>query len=305
MRQLNRVPALHLMESDSAMDASHNIPHRRDKLMVMAVESKPKNKAREYLKGFNNDLEAAVQALRAEAKQAKASRKKKVPANAPVVVDIQSVSKRYKLGSERIGALKNISLTIQQGEFVAITGESGSGKSTLLQLIGGLDKPSDGKVIIDDHDIRQLNDRRLSTFRNRTIGFVFQFFYLQPFLTTRVNLEVPGMFAKTPQDQRAKTAAELAEAVGLEDRLNHLPKELSGGQMQRAAIARALLNHPKILLADEPTGNLDKVNSHAIIDLFEAVRDKYKTTVIIVTHDGNIAARADREIVLSDGELVS
>jgi ABC-type lipoprotein export system ATPase subunit len=264
------------------------------------------DKAKLYLKLFNNDLDAAVESLRLAAKEAaKSTKKAVVPADAPVVVEAQAVTKTYKLGSERITALDNIDLTIQQGEFVAITGESGSGKSTLLQLIGGLDKPSDGKIIVDGHDIKKLSDRKLSIFRNRSIGFVFQFFYLQPFLNTQVNLEVPGMFARTSTDKRHKSSQELAEAVGLADRLRHLPKELSGGQMQRAAIARALLNRPKVLLADEPTGNLDQANSRAIIDLFEAVRKKYGTTVVIVTHDRNIAARADREISLRDGKLVS
>jgi len=265
-----------------------------------------KNSASEYLKLFDNNLEAAVEALRkAAADSYRVSKKKTVPDNAPVVVDVQDVTKLYKLGSEKVRALNNVSLVIRQGEFVAITGESGSGKSTLLQLIGGLDKPSQGKVIVDGHDLRKLSDRKLSLFRNRSVGFVFQFFYLQPFLTTQSNLEVPGVFAHTPKADRAKSAAELAGAVGLADRLNHLPKELSGGQMQRAAIARALLNRPKLLLADEPTGNLDQANSRAIIELFEAVRQKYGTTIIIVTHDRNIAARADREIVLNDGKIAA
>lgn len=237
--------------------------------------------------------------------QKKAKSNKKLDPNAPVVIESESLSKTYKLGSEVIKALDAISFEVRQGEFIAITGESGSGKSTLLQLIGGLDKPSAGKIIVDGHDLKELNDRKLSEFRNKSIGFVFQFFYLQPFLNTQTNLELPGMFARTPKEQRAATAVELAGAVGLAERLKHLPKELSGGQMQRAAVARAMLNRPKILLADEPTGNLDQANSGSIIDLFETVREKYGTTVIIVTHDRTIAARADREIKLKDGKVVN
>lgn len=223
--------------------------------------------------------------------------------NAPIVVSVENVTKQYKLGRQKIEALKGVTVDIRQGEFVALTGPSGSGKSTLLQLIGGLDKPSQGKIVVNSQDISKLSDRKLSIFRNQTVGFVFQFFYLQPFLNTQVNITVPGMFARSKKTERNHTAAELAKAVGLEERLKHLPKELSGGQMQRAAIARALLNRPKILLADEPTGNLDQENSSAIIELFKKVRDDFDTTVIIVTHDHDIAMQADREIRITDGKL--
>ncbi len=268
----------------------------------MGVENQ--KDAKNLLKSFDGDIEKAIEVLQQVSRDQKGKTSVKVSASAPVVVLLEDVSKKYKLGAERISALKNVSVSIQQGEFVAITGTSGSGKSTMLQLIGGLDKPSEGQVVIDGQNVRKMNDRKLSNLRNRTIGFVFQFFYLQPFLSTQVNLEVPGMFARTPRKKRAAKAIELAEAVGLSDRLRHLPKELSGGQMQRAAIARALLNQPKIILADEPTGNLDQANSAAIIELFQTVRQKYGTTVIIVTHDRNVAAQADREIKLSDGVLV-
>lgn len=197
-----------------------------------------------------------------------------------------------------------MSLQIHEGEFVAITGASGSGKSTLLQIIGGLDKPSKGEVYYDDVKLSKLSDRKLSAFRRQVVGFVFQFFYLQPFLILERNMEVPGMFARTKRAERIKRVAELAEAVGLSDRLKHLPKELSGGQMQRVAIARALVNSPKIILADEPTGNLDSKNSTAIVDLFERIRQEFGTTIVMVTHDRLIARKADREIVLKDGELI-
>ena len=222
----------------------------------------------------------------------------------PVLVRLVDAKKTYKVGRQRINALNGVSLEIREGEFIALTGASGSGKSTLLQLIGGLDKPSDGVVEVDGANLKKLRDGKLAKFRNKTIGFVFQFFYLQPFLKVGTNLEVPGMFARLKRSERRTSAKELAEAVGISDRIAHLPRELSGGQMQRAAIARALLNKPKLLLADEPTGNLDSVNGAAIIDLFEKIRREFGTTIIVVTHDGTIARRADREITLKDGVIV-
>jgi ABC-type lipoprotein export system ATPase subunit len=221
------------------------------------------------------------------------------------VVVTHSLSKLYKVGREKVNALSEVSINIKQGEYVAITGASGSGKSTLLQLIGALDKPSEGTIEVASQDISKLSDRALSKFRNRTIGFVFQFFYLQPFLNLKTNLEVPGMFARTKRRERQKSAEALAESVSLSDRLTHLPNELSGGQMQRAAIARALMNKPNIILADEPTGNLDRKNAFAIMELFDTVRDTFNTTVIVVTHDAELASRADREIKMQDGRVVS
>jgi ABC-type lipoprotein export system ATPase subunit len=253
---------------------------------------------------FGGDTEAVIEALRQFSSTVKKNRKT-LNKLGPEVISVSGVNKTYKLGRQKIEALKNVSVSIKAGEFVALTGPSGSGKSTLLQLIGGLDKPTSGDIVVADNKISRLSDRKLSIFRNRTIGFVFQFFYLQPFLKTAVNLEVPGMFARLKKTERQARAKELGMAVGLEERMNHLPKELSGGQMQRAAIARALLNRPKVLLADEPTGNLDQANGKAIIDLFELVRQTYGTTIVVVTHDKNIAALADREIKMTDGEVVS
>ncbi len=220
------------------------------------------------------------------------------------VVSLSDIGKEYKIGRKKVSALQNISLDVHAGEYVALTGPSGSGKSTLLQLIGALDKPTTGDIAVNGHNIAKFSDKKLSEFRNKTIGFVFQFFYLQPFLNLKTNLEVPAMFARTKRPERSKRAEELAKQVDLSDRLPHLPNELSGGQMQRAAIARALMNSPKILLADEPTGNLDRKNAFAIMEMFDAIREQYGTTVIVVTHDAALAARADREIRLQDGRIV-
>lgn len=257
-------------------------------------------RVRDFISAFGT-ANAAIAAIR------RVSTKPKAPspyANNPVVIELQDVSKTYKIHRQKVSALRGVSLEIREGEFVALTGASGSGKSTLLQLIGGLDQPTSGNITVDGTNIQRLRDKKLSEFRNQTIGFVFQFFYLQPFLNLQTNTEVPGMFSRSPRATRTAHAQQLLDRVGLGDYAKRLPKELSGGQIQRAAIARALLNNPKILLADEPTGNLDKTNSKEIIDLFQTIRKELGTTVVIVTHNPEIAAEADREIQLSDGAIV-
>ena len=220
-----------------------------------------------------------------------------------VIIKATNVVKEYKIGKQKIRAVDSVSLEINKGEFIALVGVSGSGKSTLLHLLGGLDKATSGEVVVNGQEIRKMSDRRLSQFRNQTIGFVFQSFYLQPFLTLRRNIEVASMPQRMKRAERKQRIEELARQVGLYDRLNHRPRELSGGQIQRAAIARALLNRPAIILADEPTGNLDSANSHDIIQLFQQIRERYGTTVIIATHDTEVAAQADRVITLKDGRL--
>jgi putative ABC transport system ATP-binding protein len=220
-------------------------------------------------------------------------------------ISVTSLSKTYLAsGGQQVDVLKDVSFTVDKGEFIALTGPSGSGKSTLLQILGGLDRPSSGEVVIGGSVLSEMSERVLTDFRLKNIGFVFQFFYLQPFLTLEQNIGIPGIFAdKSTKELRERTQY-LADVVGIGDRLKHIPKELSGGQIQRAAIARALFNNPQVLLADEPTGNLDSKNSEMIIQLFNTIRRELGTTVIVVTHDKEISTRADRTLSLSDGALI-
>ncbi len=220
------------------------------------------------------------------------------------LITTKSLTKRYRVGGHDLLATNNVSLSINRGEFVAIVGESGSGKSTLLQLLGGLDKPTSGSIVVNGVEVTGLSDGKLSQFRNRTIGFVFQSFYLQPFLTLRRNIEVAAMPSRMKRDTRRARTDRLAEQVGLADRLDYYPRQLSGGQIQRAAIARALFNKPPILLADEPTGNLDSQNSRGIIALFRQICDGWGTTVVVVTHSREVAMVADRVVTVKDGAIV-
>jgi putative ABC transport system ATP-binding protein len=223
---------------------------------------------------------------------------------ADVVIDVQNVTKELKLGQHTIHALRGVNMSIQRGEMVGIVGPSGSGKSTLLGIIGGLDTPTKGKVFIDGVDISRMNEGKLTEIRNQKIGFIFQFFNLIPTLTALENVALPIQFAQKTSHNPNRRAKELLTQLGLGDRLHHRPNQLSGGQQQRVAIARALANEPPLLLADEPTGNLDSESSENVLAALEEIRRETGTTVIIVTHDPELAVRADRVLTLRDGLIV-
>jgi len=271
----------------------------------------------DFLALFAGDTDAAIAAIKARTSQQSSqddrsmdfdalSAKVQAPVSngQPAIISVQSVIKTYKMGKQKVQALNDISLDIYPGEIVAIVGPSGSGKSTLLQILGCLDTPTKGKVLVDGSDITKLGDGKLSQLRRSTIGFIFQSFYLQPFLKLGDNVAVPAMFTSKKRQAINDETTQLLDKVGLLDRRNHYPKEISGGQIQRAAIARALINQPKIILADEPTGNLDSKNSEAIIDLFKTIRQQLGTTIIVVTHNIEVASMADRVIRLKDGAVV-
>ncbi|QGU94581.1 ATP-binding cassette domain-containing protein [Clostridium bovifaecis] len=219
------------------------------------------------------------------------------------ILKVQGLKKVYGKEGNKVEALRGIDLSINKGEFVAVVGTSGSGKSTLLHLLGGLDRPTEGKVIIDGEDIYGYKEEKLAIFRRRKIGFIFQFFNLLPVLDVEENIALPALLDNDKVDKAY--LAEIIKLLGLEDRKNHLPSELSGGQQQRVSIGRALLNKPSIILADEPTGNLDSSNSKEVIELLKYSAKKYNQTLILITHDVNIASSADRVITIMDGNIVS
>lgn len=218
------------------------------------------------------------------------------------ILRVENLSKIYGKGETAVKALDNVSLTVKEGEFVAIVGPSGSGKSTLLHLIGGVDRPTSGRVLIDNTDIYQLNETQLAIFRRRQIGLVYQFYNLIPVLTVEENITLPLLLDRHEVDRAH--FEKIVKILGLEDRLNHLPNQLSGGQQQRVSIARALIANPAIILADEPTGNLDSKNSKEIIELLKMFNKTYNQTLIVITHDERIALQADRVISIEDGKLV-
>lgn len=217
------------------------------------------------------------------------------------ILEIRNLCKVYGNGETRVDALKDVSFDIEQGEFVAIVGPSGSGKSTLLHILGGVDVPSSGVVNIAGTDIGKLDETKLAIFRRRNIGLIYQFYNLIPILNVEENMTLPILLDGKKPDK--KLLKDLVEKLGLKDRLSHLPGQLSGGQQQRVSIGRALMNHPALLLADEPTGNLDSENSREIIALLRKFNKENNQTVIIITHDEKIALSADRVITIEDGQI--
>lgn len=219
------------------------------------------------------------------------------------ILSVKNLSKIYGDENNHVIALDNVSFDVEIGEFIAIIGASGSEKSTLLHQIGGVDHPSSGKVIINNTDIYTLNENDLAIFRRNEIGLIYQFYNLIPVLNVKENITLPLQLAHQKVDQKRFNT--LIEQLGLSNRLNHLPNQLSGGQQQRVSIARALINQPSLVLADEPTGNLDSKNSDEIIRLLKEANEKYHQTIIIITHDNNIAKLANRVITIKDGKIIS
>lgn len=218
------------------------------------------------------------------------------------ILRVEHVSKVYGEGDSRVDALCDISFSVEQGEFVAIVGPSGSGKSTLLHILGGVDRPTSGKVYVDDNDVYAQDDTQLAIFRRRQVGLVYQFYNLIPVLDVVENITLPVRLDKRRVGK--KKLSELLDVLGLKGRERHLPGQLSGGQQQRVSIGRALINSPAIVLADEPTGNLDSKNSHEIMELLKVSNRKYRQTLIMITHDENIALQADRILAIEDGRIV-
>lgn len=218
------------------------------------------------------------------------------------ILKVQNLSKVYGKGENKVIALNDVSFSVEKGEFVAIVGASGSGKSTLLHLIGGVDRPTRGKIFIDGKNIYEMNDDQLAIFRRRQVGIIYQFYNLIPILNVEENITLP--LELDNRNVKKRDLKELLELLGLERRKNHLPNELSGGQQQRVSIGRALITHPAIILADEPTGNLDSKSSDEIVSLLKKSNKDYKQTIIMITHNMEIAKQADRIIKIEDGKIV-
>lgn len=219
------------------------------------------------------------------------------------ILRVENLTKIYGKGESKVTAVDNISFSVEKGEFIAIVGSSGSGKSTLLHLIGGVDRPTSGRVLVDGKDIYQMNDDNLAIFRRRQVGIVYQFYNLIPILNVEENITLPcDLDGKQVEKERLN---ELLKTLGLEHRRKHLPNELSGGQEQRVSIGRALINNPAIILADEPTGNLDSKASDEIMELLKMTNKKYKQTIIMITHNMELAKEADRILKIEDGKVIS
>jgi putative ABC transport system ATP-binding protein len=225
------------------------------------------------------------------------------PSSPEVVIRVEDVHKYYDLGEQKVHALRGVSVNISRGEFVAIMGASGSGKSTFMNILGCLDKPTQGHYILDGTDVSELTKRDLAMIRNRRIGFVFQGFNLLSRTTALENVELPTMYSRVDRGERERRAKDALELVGLGNRLDHFPSQLSGGQQQRVAIARALVNRPAILLADEPTGNLDSRTSVEIMQIFQELNEGKGLTIVLVTHEHDIAQYAKRNIIFRDGKI--
>ena len=219
------------------------------------------------------------------------------------ILRVENLSKFYGKGDTLVKALDHVNFRVEKGEFVAIVGASGSGKSTLLHILGGVDRPTEGKVYVDGEDVYELDENNLAIFRRRQVGLIYQFYNLIPILNVKENMTLPILLDHKKVDE--KYLHELIETLDLQDRVTHLPNELSGGQQQRVSIGRALMNHPALLLADEPTGNLDSKASREIVELLKLSNRKYKQTIIMITHDHNLALNADRIITIDDGKIVS
>lgn len=223
--------------------------------------------------------------------------------NKQTIIDLQSVSKSFAMGDEVIRALDDIDLQINKGEFIALVGPSGSGKSTLANVVGGLDIPENGHIFVDGEDITQTKDKELSYYRNKKVGFIFQNFNLQSNYTALENVALPLMFARVSYRKRKARALECLKSVGLENRQKHKPSQLSGGERQRVCIARALANEPEIIIADEPTGNLDSKKTQEIIGLLKQLNRENEITLLVITHDVSVARQADRVIQILDGKV--
>jgi ABC-type lipoprotein export system ATPase subunit len=226
-------------------------------------------------------------------------------AHASPIIIAQGLSKTFQLGGQTVNALHEVTVSIPRGQFCAIVGASGSGKSTLLYLLGGLDRPSGGAIQVQGQRLDAMSSEGLARFRRDTIGFVFQQYHLVPSMNALQNVALPGVFAGLTQDARETRAAQLLDALRLAERLDHKPSQLSGGQQQRVAIARALFNDPAILMADEPTGALDSRTGQHVMQMLRTLADRHGKTVLVVTHDQQVAAYADRQITLLDGQIVS
>ncbi len=220
------------------------------------------------------------------------------------IIEVKNVWKTYKMGKNKVHALRGISLEVKKGEFLAILGPSGSGKSTCMNMVGCLDTPTKGDVFLSGKNIAKLDESDLAQIRGKKIGFIFQQFNLLPSLTAQENVMLPMMFQGVPLEKRLKQSKKYLELVGLDKRMDHLPNQLSGGQQQRVAIARSLANEPEMILADEPTGNLDSKSGGIVIDFLKKLRKKEGTTIVIVTHDEKLAESADRQVYLKDGLIV-